>query len=83
MNLRTVPSAGLLGEGSVAVATGAQDRFIPQYALPVVWRLQYHLSLRRDDQSTALSVTLKEGEDDLDNAMALSQPALCYCRGLG
>ena len=62
MNLRTVPSAGLLGEGSTGVAAmGAQDGFIPQYALPVVWKPQCHLSLRRDDQSTAATVTLKLG----------------------
>jgi hypothetical protein len=33
MNLRTVPSAELLGGGIVGAA---QDTFIPQYALPVV-----------------------------------------------
>ena len=60
MNLGTVPSAGLLGIGSVALA-GARDKFIAQYALPVVRKLQCHLSLSRDDQSTAGAVTLKLG----------------------
>ena len=57
MNLGTVPSAELLV--GVALATGAQDKFIAQYALPVVWKLQCHLSLWRDDQSTVATVTLK------------------------
>ena len=56
MNRHAVPGAGLLGVESVGVA---QDMFIPQYALPVVGKLQCHLSLRRDAQSTAPSVTLK------------------------
>ena len=59
MNLGVVPSAELLGVGSAGAATEARDAFTPQYALPVVWKLQYHLSLRRDDQSTAATVTLK------------------------
>ena len=58
MNLHAVPSADLLGVGSVG---GAQDMFIPQYALSAVGKPQCHLSLRRDDQSTAPSVTLKLG----------------------
>lgn len=61
MNPGAVPTAELLGEGSVGVATVAQDPFIPPYALTVVWKLQCHLSLRRDDQSTAATVTLKLG----------------------
>ena len=61
MNLGTVPSAELLGVGSVGVATGAQDKFIAQYALPAVWKPKYHLSLRTDDQSTVATVTLKLG----------------------
>ena len=58
MNLHAVPSADLLGVGSEG---GAQDMFIPQYALPAVRKPQCHLSLRRDDQSTAPNVTLKLG----------------------
>lgn len=60
MNLGTVPSAELL-VGSVGVATGAQGKAIAQYVLPVVRRLQCHLSPSRDDQSTAVTVTLKLG----------------------
>ena len=55
MSLGAVPIADLLGEGNAAVAMGAQGAFIPQYALPVARKLQYHLSLRRDDLSTAKS----------------------------
>ena len=60
MNLGTVPSAELL-VGSVGVATGTQDKSIAQYVLPVVRKLQCHLSLSWDDQSTVASVTLKLG----------------------
>jgi len=62
MNLGTVPSAELLGIGSVALA-GTRDKFIAQYVLPVVRKLQCHLSLSRDDQSTAGTVTLKLGAE--------------------
>jgi len=67
MNLGTVPSAEPVGVGSVE----AQDTFIPQYALPVVWGLQCHFSLRRDDQSTAGTVTLKLGAELSEEGVAV------------
>lgn len=63
MNLRTVPSAELLGVGSVALGTGAQDRFIAQYVLPVVRKLQCHLSPSWVVQSTAGTATLRLGAE--------------------
>lgn len=59
MNLRTVPSAELLGVGSVGVATGAQEMFIPQYALPVGRHVPKSLLVRTLNKSSMLQ-TLHE-----------------------
>jgi len=55
MNPSAVPSADLVGEGSVEVAMGTHELVILQYALPAVRKPQCRLSLLRGGQSTVKS----------------------------